>query len=237
MTLFRHFPAKDALLLDDPFDPLMAEAVRGRPPGEPPLRALAGGIDESWREIDSAEVERLRTVLSIVVATPTLQGAIERNSARTTEALADALLDRGAAEPDAHVAAAADQRVGERLRGPGAVPLDRSLQGRGRDDDAQHRAEPFDLGAVDLAPRLIDAAGEGAQWRFSWRPAPHGLGHEGIEGIVQQQRVLGGEVAKQRHLADSRVLGDPGSRGRVIAVGEEELQRGVAQGGMRAFPA
>ncbi len=107
MTLFRHFPAKDALLLDDPFDPLMAEAVRGRPPGEPPLRALAGGIDESWREIDSAEVERLRTVLSIVVATPTLQGAIERNSARTTEALADALIDRGAAEPDAHVAAAA----------------------------------------------------------------------------------------------------------------------------------
>src|SRR5699024_4387175 len=69
--------------------------------------ALAGGIDESWREIDSAEVERLRTVLSIVVATPTLQGAIERNSARTTEALADALIDRGAAEPDAHVAAAA----------------------------------------------------------------------------------------------------------------------------------
>src|SRR5690625_6092037 len=107
MTLFRHFPAKDALLLDGPFDPLMAEAVRGRPPGEPPLRALAGGIDESWREIDSAEVERLRTVLSIVVATPTLQGAIERNSARTTEALADALIDRGAAEPDAHVAAAA----------------------------------------------------------------------------------------------------------------------------------
>src|SRR5690625_1265557 len=190
MTLFRHFPAKDALLLDDPFDPLMAEAVRGRPPGEPPLRALAGGIDESWREIDSAEVERLRTVLSIVVATPTLQGAIERNSARTTEALADALIGGCGDVRIGLRRAAVEQRVGERLRGPGAVPLDRSLQGRGRDDDAQHRAEPFDLGAVDLAPRFIDAAGEGAQWRFSWRPAPHGLGHEGIEGIVQQQRVL-----------------------------------------------
>lgn len=107
MTLFRHFPAKDALLLDDPFDPVMAEAVRSRPPGEPPLRALTGGIGASWREIDAAEVEGLRAVLGIVGATPSLQGAIERNSARTTEALAGALIDRGAAERDAHVAAAA----------------------------------------------------------------------------------------------------------------------------------
>jgi len=107
MTLFRHFSAKDALLLEDPFDPLLAEAVRGRPPGEPPLRAVAGGIGESWREIDSGEVEELRAVLGIAVATPSLQGAIERNSARTTEALAGALIDRGTAEPDAHVAAAA----------------------------------------------------------------------------------------------------------------------------------
>src|SRR5690625_7265671 len=65
MTLFRHFPAKDALLLDDPFDPLMAEAVRGRPPGAPPLRALAGGSDEAWREMDRAEGDRRRTVLSL----------------------------------------------------------------------------------------------------------------------------------------------------------------------------
>lgn len=105
MTLFRHFPAKDALLLDDPFDPLMAEAVRSRPPAEPPLRALACGIGESWREIGNTEIEALHAVLSIVVVTPSLQGAIERNSARTTEALAGALIDRGTAEPDAHIAA------------------------------------------------------------------------------------------------------------------------------------
>src|SRR5690625_7233016 len=61
MTLFRHFPAKDALLLDDPFDPLMAEAVRGRPPGEPPLRALAGGLERTWREVERGDGGRRPT--------------------------------------------------------------------------------------------------------------------------------------------------------------------------------
>lgn len=41
MTLFRHFPTKEMLLLADPFDPLMAEAVRARPEHEPAMRALA----------------------------------------------------------------------------------------------------------------------------------------------------------------------------------------------------
>lgn len=107
MTLFRHFPSKDALLLDDPFDPVMADAVRGRPPEEPPLQALACGIGEAWRDISAEDVDGLRLVLEIVVANPSLHGAIERNSATTTEALADALIDRGTSANQARVAAAA----------------------------------------------------------------------------------------------------------------------------------
>lgn len=35
MTFYRHFGTKDQLLLDDPYDPLMAGAVAAQPPGLP----------------------------------------------------------------------------------------------------------------------------------------------------------------------------------------------------------
>ena len=103
MTLFRHFPTKEALLLDDPFDPLMAESVRARPEHEPAMQALAQGI----RQLDGESTEALRVVLRIVAGTPTLQGAIERNSEKTIAALVDALTDCGVDKTQARVAATA----------------------------------------------------------------------------------------------------------------------------------
>lgn len=107
MTLFRHFPSKEALLLADPFDPLMAEAVRARPPHEPPMRALAEGIRQAWRQVDADSTRELRSVLRIVARTPALRGAIERNSEESIVALLDALRQRGVNEVQARVAAAA----------------------------------------------------------------------------------------------------------------------------------
>jgi AcrR family transcriptional regulator len=107
MTLFRHFPSKEALLPADPFDPLMAEAVRARPPHEPAMRALVEGIRQAWKQVDAENVPELRNLLQIVAQAPALRGVIERNSAETIVALADALKDRGVDEAQARVAAAA----------------------------------------------------------------------------------------------------------------------------------
>lgn len=107
MTLFRHFPTKEALLLTDPFDPVMAEAVRARPDQELPMQALTAGIREAWHTIDADTVRSLRERIRIIAATPALRGAIERNSETTVGALAGALQDRGVDRPQAHVAAAA----------------------------------------------------------------------------------------------------------------------------------
>lgn len=107
MTLFRHFPSKEALLLADPFDPLMAEAVRTRPPTEAPMRALAEGIRHAWGRVDAGGVRELREQLRIVARTPALRGAIERNSQQTVVALVAALKERGVNETQARVAAAA----------------------------------------------------------------------------------------------------------------------------------
>lgn len=107
MTLFRHFPAKEALLLTDPFDPLMAEAVRARPEDEPAMRALVEGMRQAWGQVDAESTRHLRDLLQIVVQTPTLRGAVERNSDHTAAALSGALLDRGVPAAQARVAVAA----------------------------------------------------------------------------------------------------------------------------------
>jgi AcrR family transcriptional regulator len=107
MTLFRHFSTKEALLLADPFDPLIADAVRARPLDEPPMRALAEGIRQAWATVDSDSVDALRVRLKIVVEANSLQGAIERNSTATITALVGALSDRGSTAVEARVAATA----------------------------------------------------------------------------------------------------------------------------------
>ncbi len=118
MTLFRHFPTKEALLLADPFDPLMADAVRTRPEHESAMQALVEGIRQAWKQIDSESTRALRDLLRIVAQTPTLDGAIERNSQETVVALAGALTDRGVHATQARVAATAA------IAGLGAALLD-----------------------------------------------------------------------------------------------------------------
>ncbi len=107
MTLFRHFPTKEALLLSDPFDPLMADAVRERPTDESPMRALVEGIRQVWHEVDAETIDELRAVLRVAAQTPGLHGALERNSAETATALVSALVDRSVSEKRARVAVSA----------------------------------------------------------------------------------------------------------------------------------
>lgn len=107
MTLFRHFRTKEALLLDDPFDPLMAESVRMRPGHEPAMSVVVEGIRQALTQVDAETVEVLRDRLRIVAQTPTLQGAIERNSAESVAAVVGALMDRGVPQDQAQVAASA----------------------------------------------------------------------------------------------------------------------------------
>lgn len=107
MTLFRHFPTKEALISADSFDPLMAEAVRTRPADEPPMRALTEGIRLAVAQIEDTDLDALRTRVHVIAQTPALGGLIERGSEETTAALARALTDRGCDGVQARVAAAA----------------------------------------------------------------------------------------------------------------------------------
>ena len=44
MTFFRHFPTKEDVVLDDPYDPVLAAAVAVQPAGLPPLERVRRGL-------------------------------------------------------------------------------------------------------------------------------------------------------------------------------------------------
>ena len=65
MTLFRHFATKDALLVDDPYDPLIGEAITARPAGERPLTAAVRGVRDAWGAIPEPATEEVRERLQV----------------------------------------------------------------------------------------------------------------------------------------------------------------------------
>lgn len=111
MTLFRHYGTKEALLLDDPYDPLLAEAVRARPADEPPMQAVTAAIRSAWAALGSTDRAAmragLRPTLRIAATTPSLEGALDRGSANTIDALGTALSERGTPIAQARVVATA----------------------------------------------------------------------------------------------------------------------------------
>lgn len=106
MTLFRHFPTKAALVLQDPFDPVIADAVRARPVGEAPMRAVSEAVRQAWHQISPAQARTLRTRLAIIAGAESLRGKLETN-VTTTEAIIRALTDRGVLPAAASVAGTA----------------------------------------------------------------------------------------------------------------------------------
>lgn len=107
MTFFRHFAAKDRLVVDDPYDPLIADAVAAQPRSLPPLARAAAGVRAAWGRLPQPESETVRRRVRIAATTPTLRAAIAANNAETERILVDQLVADGAEPRAAGVAAAA----------------------------------------------------------------------------------------------------------------------------------
>lgn len=69
MTVFRHFPTKEHLVMEDDYDPLIAERVRRRPAGEPLLRRIATSILEGLDELPP-DPHLLLTRTRLILDTP-----------------------------------------------------------------------------------------------------------------------------------------------------------------------
>ena len=110
MTFFRHFPTKEAVVVNDLFDPLIAEAVRAQPQRWRPLtravRGLIAAMDqESAREEMSSREFRDR--IRLAALTPSLSAAVRTAGQETEHAIAAALIAPGVDDAVARAAAGA----------------------------------------------------------------------------------------------------------------------------------
>jgi AcrR family transcriptional regulator len=107
MTFFRHFPTKDAVILDDGFDPTIAAAVAATPASLPPLTRVCTGLHTALADVGIPEQEQVRRRVRIATQHPALRMGMYANTEATREALVTVLVDDGAEEFAARVAAAA----------------------------------------------------------------------------------------------------------------------------------
>jgi AcrR family transcriptional regulator len=107
MTFFRHFPTKDAVILDDGFDPAIAAAVAATPAYLPALGRVCAGLRAALSHVDVPEEEQVRRRVRIAAGHPTLRTGMHANTEATREAVVGVLLDEGVDGFEARIAAAA----------------------------------------------------------------------------------------------------------------------------------
>ncbi|WP_266381908.1 TetR family transcriptional regulator [Streptomyces canus] len=100
-TFFRYFAGKEdaALALDEMTVTRFVDAVRARPPHEPPLDALRQAVLESWDTLHEVvesvvPVERFLAMYRVIESTPVLLAAHLRRSAEAEEVLTRVLAER-----------------------------------------------------------------------------------------------------------------------------------------------
>ncbi|WP_062305725.1 TetR/AcrR family transcriptional regulator [Demequina subtropica] len=106
MTFFRHFPTKERVLLDDPFDPVIAAAVAAQPDGTPAIERVARGLLSLVPLLDQEPTESARRAIAIAAREPELQAGMAANTAATERAIVEAAAPAGE-ETEMRIAAAA----------------------------------------------------------------------------------------------------------------------------------
>ncbi|MER6676008.1 TetR family transcriptional regulator [Streptomyces sp. NPDC000983] len=107
-TFFRYFASKEeaAFAVQAMTEAHYVEAVRLRPPGEPPMQALRQAVVEGWDGLNDViesvvPVELYLRMYRVVESTPVLLAAHLRRSAETEERIARVLAEREGLDVDA----------------------------------------------------------------------------------------------------------------------------------------
>ena len=106
MTFFRHFPTKESVILDDPYDPIIAQGVAHQPPRLPPLERTRLGLLEALTHVGEDD-ESVRRRLRLAAGHPRLRGRIWESNIKTERAIVEALVSSGSDPFDARIAAGA----------------------------------------------------------------------------------------------------------------------------------
>lgn len=113
MTVYRHFPTKESLVLTDEWDALAPAAIRDRPPGEGPLDAVEGAFLDLLASVSDDDIEMIKVRLSLALSNPDIQAASLFNTLETVQVIIDALRERGVGDEETlHVVATTAVAIG-----------------------------------------------------------------------------------------------------------------------------
>ena len=107
MTFFRHYATKAELLLADPYDPMIVDAVAAQPVDLPVLLRVTRGLRSASSELPESELPAMRRRLRLAASTPSLQASVRANTARSERVVTDQLIRDGASPLQAQVASTA----------------------------------------------------------------------------------------------------------------------------------
>lgn len=107
MTFFRHFPSKDATLVSDPYDPIIAMSVAGQPTDLGPLERVRRGMLEALSAIPPVEDKSTLRRVRLLAHETSLHAAVTRSTRATQDAIVERLVEQGTPRLDATVAASA----------------------------------------------------------------------------------------------------------------------------------
>jgi AcrR family transcriptional regulator len=107
MTFFRHFPTKESVVLDDPYDPLIGAAVAAQDIDLPALERVRLALLAAWGEVEEPGDETTRIRIELAASHPSLRAKVWENNGRTEKVIVDALTSGGVPPLEARVAAGA----------------------------------------------------------------------------------------------------------------------------------
>lgn len=110
MTVFRHFPSKEDIVVSDPFDPMIAAAVAAQPAELPPLERVRRGLIEQWAALHGAPQVNLESQIQriqLITGHAGLRARMWEANHATQQAIAGVLRAGGASALAAEVAAGA----------------------------------------------------------------------------------------------------------------------------------
>ncbi|MDT0166101.1 TetR family transcriptional regulator [Actinotalea sp. AC32] len=107
MTFFRHFRTKEDVVLDDPYDEVVAEAVLAQDPRLPALERVRRALLAAWSALPEPATGETRDRVRLVAGHTGLMARAWQNNRRTADLVTQALVDDGVALLEARVAAGA----------------------------------------------------------------------------------------------------------------------------------
>jgi AcrR family transcriptional regulator len=107
MTFYRNFPTKEAVVLDDPYDPIIAGAVAEQDPDLAVLERVRRGVLAAFGRLDEPEDRTVRLKIRLAANHPSLRARVWENNLRTENVIVEALIASGTPRLEASVAAGA----------------------------------------------------------------------------------------------------------------------------------